>query len=231
MLFFPRIAWNHWTNIMLGVITCHNHHLQCAEGMKQNIAKTQQGLTSCNHTKLQVWTISEDQGKLSKKTEDGTQTLVLCGHVFFFSKIPFGSIYCFRECHVFLPMASILNFIIFTVSEVWKSSSKGRSSQVAVSQTGVHLSICSLWSSEVVKRVRHNLPNQSKLLEGEHAKRFMKPLSSPGSWGMICQSSKLHICHWFFEFCHPKFLWHPFSYETTLQQSTYILNDLSWWKL
>ena len=127
--------------------------------------------------------------------------------------------------------ASILNFIIFTVSEVWKSSSKGRSSQVAVSQTGVHLSICSLWSSEVVKRVRHNLPNQSKLLEGEHAKRFMKPLSSPGSWGMICQSSKLHICHWFFEFCHPKFLWHPFSYETTLQQSTYILNDLSWWKL
>lgn len=51
------------------------------------------------------------------------------------------------------------------------------------------LSICNLWSSEVVKRVRHNLPNQSKLLEGEHAKRFMKPLSSPGAWGMICQSS------------------------------------------
>lgn len=196
-------------------------------------SKTQQGLTSCNPPSCKYEQYRKIQVNSRKNRRWNPNIGAFCGHVFFLFQDPFDLVpfFCFRECHVFLPMPRFSILLSLQYLRCLRSSSKGRSSQVAVSQTGVHLSICDLWSSEVVKRVRHNLPNQSKLLEAEHAKRFMKPLSSPGAWGMICQSSKLHICHWFFEFCHQKFLWHPFSHETTLQQSTYILNDLSWWKL
>lgn len=122
---------------MHGVIKCHNHHLQCAKGIKESIAKHGKGFQVATHQ-----TISEDEGKLSKKNEDGTQTLVLCGHVFSFQD-PFSSIYCFRECHVFLPMPrfSILLSLQYLRCEKVAAC---RSSQVTVSQTGVHLSICNL---------------------------------------------------------------------------------------
>lgn len=127
LFFFPRIAWNHWTNKMHGVITCHNHHIQCAKGMKENIAKHGKGLQvattpSCRYEQYRKIKVN------SPKTEDGTQTLVSFVVMFFsFPRSPSVPFFCFRECHVRISShAWILNFIIFTVSEVWKSSSKGR---------------------------------------------------------------------------------------------------------
>ena len=194
---------------MHGVITCHTHHLQYAKGIKQNIAKHSKGLQVATTPSCRY----EQYRKIKVNRRWNPNIGAFCGHVFFFSKIPFGSIYCFWECHVFLPMPGFSILLSLQYLRCEKVAA-WRSSQVGYCQTGVHLLICNLWSSEVVKRVRHNLPNQSKLLEGEHAKRFMKPLSSPGAWGLPKQSKflfKLHICHLFFEFCHQKFLWHPFS--------------------
>lgn len=107
---------------------------------------------------------------------------------FSFPRSPSVPFIVFESVMYFFPCLDSQFYYLYSIWGCEKVAA-WRPSQVAVSQTGVHLLICDLWSSEVVKRVRHNLPNQSKLLEGEHAKRFMKPLSSPGSWGMICQSS------------------------------------------